>query len=888
MNMVSALGLALASLACLSAHSAQDIVFMGDGGENIKPFFSSPMAIKAGACYRFSFAVRREADAFGRCVTSGFPGQNVDICEVPTDWKDISYTLIGPEGVKSLPVKFGIWRVAGSYRVRGDWKVEEVEPRFAECDAGVLGDGESVNGNAYTFISDWWFGKGTWSRPLENVRGIEFNSGNMVVRNGGEVRWRFGPGTRPLLDGRVLLSRGGKETVRLKVQAAADGGAWEDVRTIPLGKARTDTVEMPASMFPCKEVRVRISPEGGGASLQYVAFTGTLAGKPLYAQGATRYAAKGETVKPFAAKVNEFHLLASGSRIECGAPFVDVWRESACRKVSRIRPVPAGNARGIALRTARNEAEAAQLVLTPKEKLSGVSVSLSPDALSDGKGNAIAAEAVDILRVGYVPVAFPTTHATVPADYPDPLFVQKGGVDLAAGENQPFWVRVKPPAGTPAGRYRGSLAISGRRAGDGAEFSLKVPFAVEVFDFAMPDVMTCRTAFGCSTHFIDQYYRLQTSAQRAKAYELFMKAMADSHLSPYDPAPHVRWSVRWKGLDEAKAGDLSKLEPEFDFKAWDAAMEKAFAENHINSFRVADGLGVTGSIAGFKRGTPEHEAMFPKLISGFGRHLREKGWLDKALGYFFDEPLETADARVVQTQALIKRYAPGLATFLPTPVRGTLLGGTDIWCPVPTELHLYSADKVKAAGERFWWYICLRPRTPYVSLFIDAPGIDLRVWLWQTWAEGIEGVQIWNTTYWNSPSQYPDPKAPQNPYLDTISWNRAGSFFYGNGDGRMFYPPLAAVEPGAKDPVLEPPVVSVRTEMLREGIEDFEYFAMLRRLLKERGASLGPAERASLEKLLVVPSAVTSSLTSYSRDPAALEKHRLALARAIAYLSRLP
>ena len=152
---------AMASFVCLPVEAAEDIVFIGDGGENAKPFLSKPIPVKPGGCYRFTFAVRRDNDAFGRCVTSGFPGQNVDVTEVPVDWQNVSYALIGPDGVKELSAKFGIWRVNGSYRVRGDWKVEEVVPHFAMCDAGELGTGESVNGNVYTLLWDdneeYWF-----------------------------------------------------------------------------------------------------------------------------------------------------------------------------------------------------------------------------------------------------------------------------------------------------------------------------------------------------------------------------------------------------------------------------------------------------------------------------------------------------------------------------------------------------------------------------------------------------------------------------------------------------------------------------------------------------------------------------------------------------------
>ena len=69
------------------------------------------------------------------------------------------------------------------------------------------------------------------------------------------------------------------------------------------------------------------------------------------------------------------------------------------------------------------------------------------------------------------------------------------------------------------------------------------------------------------------------------------------------------------------------------------------------------------------------------------------------------------------------------------------------------------------------------------------------------------------------------------------------------------------------------PVDSIRFEMLREGVEDYEYFAILKRL--------DPANAH-----LTVPRAVATSLDDYSTDPAAMEAHRLKLAEAIERLAR--
>ena len=110
---------------------------------------------------------------------------------------------------------------------------------------------------------------------------------------------------------------------------------------------------------------------------------------------------------------------------------------------------------------------------------------------------------------------------------------------------------------------------------------------------------------------------------------------------------------------------------------------------------------------------------------------------------------------------------------------------------------------------------------------------------------------------------------------------------WGNGDGRFIYPPEAAAEAQPAQPVLDGPVDSIRWEMLRDGIEDYEYLAMLRRLLAAKGAKLTAAQREPYDALLAVPEAITSSMTAFTKSPAPIEAQREAVARAIERLSRL-
>ena len=103
-------------------------------------------------------------------------------------------------------------------------------------------------------------------------------------------------------------------------------------------------------------------------------------------------------------------------------------------------------------------------------------------------------------------------------------------------------------------------------------------------------------------------------------------------------------------------------------------------------------------------------------------------------------------------------------------------------------------------------------------------------------------------------------------------------------DGRFLYPPRSAAQP-SPSPVLDGPVDTYRIEMLRDGIEDYEYFAMLKRLLAKR-RKIPQNLRNSAESLLKVPTSVYTSMTEFTTDPKPMETHRERLARAIESVQR--
>lgn len=104
---------------------------------------------------------------------------------------------------------------------------------------------------------------------------------------------------------------------------------------------------------------------------------------------------------------------------------------------------------------------------------------------------------------------------------------------------------------------------------------------------------------------------------------------------------------------------------------------------------------------------------------------------------------------------------------------------------------------------------------------------------------------------------------------------------WGNGDGRFIYPPEAAAQAPSDGPILAGPVDSVRWEMLRDGIEDYEYLAILKRLIQARKDVLTPDQLRQYTALINVPDDITTDMTHFTKDPAPIEAHRHKVARAI-------
>lgn len=836
----------------------------------------APMDLDSGKPYVFRFE-ERGPTARGT-LTSGSTSCNVDIHGMSSAWRAHTnvFCAKSTDGGKYRE-SFHIdgWEFGGDLEFK-NVEILPVKPVYRKLDCGIeLGHGESITGNEYIFSALTYSDARNASRAVYEHR-TNFNTHRWCFSNGSYETFRHEIAGRKFLKGVVVAGCGHHTAGPLFIEVSSDNKTWKRIYSSEV--CFSERIDLPAEIFPAKEVFVRfIGGEKCDAQIFDYSFLATIDGAPVNAYGATDYVST-KTGGAVLAKVEMSSIGRDdyGALVPGGDADVSFWTASSGWKVPKGRALPTAEAKGVAIRTAANEAESVQLVLSAAKDFADVKVVAND--LKSKHGRTLKASAVDIFRVGYVPIESVSDTEGAVGFWPDTLHEQVGAAKVGRGENQPFWIRVKPPKGTKADVYRGKLTV----LVDAKRY--EIPFAVEVFNFEFPDKVTQQTAYGMDARPIFQYQKLKSDADRRLVVDKYLDQMAFAHLSPYDPTPMASPHISVSGDDVS-----------IDWSRFDAAMEKAVNERHINAFRFnLHGLGWGNmqhrgepDFFGHKYGSKEYDRLMSKYLGEVERHLKEKGWLEMAYIYWFDEPNPSDYEFVCRSMETIRKYAPGLRRMLTEQPEEALIGAVDLWCPTTCNFHSGSEPACRKRGDQFWWYICTEPKAPYIGLFIDHPGSELRLWSWQTWGEDIAGTLIWATTWWTNPDVYTADMKPQNPYEDAHSWSNfdKNKSSWGNGDGRFFYPPLKCFTQTGDDPILDGPVITIRLEMLREGIEDYEYFVMLKKLIAAR-TDLSDESRAIYEGLLKVPSSVYTSLTDFTKDPKPMEDHRVKLARAIESLKK--
>jgi hypothetical protein len=326
-----------------------------------------------------------------------------------------------------------------------------------------------------------------------------------------------------------------------------------------------------------------------------------------------------------------------------------------------------------------------------------------------------------------------------------------------------------------------------------------------------------------------------------------------------------------------------------DDKDFVSAAEYALKTLNFNSFKLSlegfpnafQNLISKPFIGGNFWGSPESNKITRDIVQKKIDYFSKSGWIDRAYTYWIDEPAVSVYDEVKKGMTVINdisnRKIKRLLTVLHD--KEPLNGFADIWVPLLDNYDKCWADSRSLEGDEMWWYVCCVPRAPFTNNYIDHSGLSTRLRYWMAWENSIKGELYWSVNYYQSNTEKNDPwRTPAS-----VNWVNSHDF-WGNGDGRLLYPPQGWDT--CQSAIITDPVPSMRLETIRDGIEDYEYFVILNKAYQQLLAKKWFSRSAmifsdTVKSLLNVPSSITSSLVSYTNEIMELEKVRSRVADGI-------
>jgi glycosyl hydrolase family 123 len=538
----------------------------------------------------------------------------------------------------------------------------------------------------------------------------------------------------------------------------------------------------------------------------------------------------------------------------------DLWSAATTHKVLEDARPPAGRRGRIEFSCARNESEAIQLVFRPRAQ--GEITSVRVNLVGPG-GAKLDPEQFDIRRALYVSIKTPSSSTSVfatPAGssftgrLPDPLPKFAPVAFKPDDPNLLIWVDVKVPKTAAAGIYQGHLEL------ETSSGQIAVPMSLTVWNFTLPDRPTCRTAFQIArfaNSFLFPFHKVTTKDDKQKLTRAYIAELARHKISDTGPTTASIWSPA--------------TVPPSPCRNYELELPWVIDELHLTGFTI-------GHVGGpsLKNETLESARKTAKEYEVLAKCLAEKGWLKDAY-IQIDEPQPPAFAGVRNWIDAFREQpnAKNIKMFgfiYNAEAWDDLRDHLDIVVPVNNDgANAFSQTAIarKPPQQEAWCYW-----TKTCHQWIDAPGIDQRLWAPKTWWMGATGMSTWAVLiWWNESAKL--SYTIDNPWIDPNSpW--------GNGATAYFYPPNPkGVELAEQDMTIIP---SLRLILTRDGIEDFEYATILEHLMtqaKSRGRNTMPAEVAiaQMRRQFATP-------VSWSMSESHWQEARQAVARAIEALNR--
>ena len=495
----------------------------------------------------------------------------------------------------------------------------------------------------------------------------------------------------------------------------------------------------------------------------------------------------------------------------------------------------------VSVALARNEKEAVQVVVMPVEA-AAKQVSVRIGDLRSAAGAVFSARNITAPPMGYVQTKnAPPYGSSHVGWWPDPILDFMSAADIAPGDAQSFWVRVRAPKEQAPGTYRGKLEVlvAGKPL---YAFDL----SVEVYPFVLPD----RSPLNMAVTFAPMYYEpdgkggWQEGKYRDTAWEKHKLQWGDFLADYY---------LTYDSL-------YTKSDPEF------AVLTRLKKQGRLGMFN----LGYYGAMPD----KPEEQEAWKKDVRGhIGKayaQAKALGLLDHAYIYGCDENPPEMFPAVERAAAFLKHEYPG-ALILTTTYdhsfgTNSVLQSMDGFTPLTPSYRRDLADKVRATGKQVWWYICCGPGHPFCNMFVEFPAIEGRLLMGAQSAKyRPDGFLYYEISIWNGKPITKGPFTDWEPRSWT-TYNGDGSWTCLGSDGT--------------------PLPTIRLENFRDGVEDYAYAMLLDQAIKKAEGRANPTAKQQewlkqAKAALEVPEGVTKSMIEYTHNPADVYRWRKGMAEAL-------
>lgn len=499
-----------------------------------------------------------------------------------------------------------------------------------------------------------------------------------------------------------------------------------------------------------------------------------------------------------------------------------------------------GSTHQLDIELAKNEYEAAQLVLSADLKISDVLVEVSDLINCDTQTKLKGAEHVEINAIGYINVNMEAQKTNLEEPkliagngwYPDPL-LRNQKVTLKPNELQPFLITVHTTQDTPAGDYAGEIIIR-----DSSGRGITLPMRVRVWDFELPKVSRFKTAsflhWGMPKKIWGDAFLDSPDHSRLKKIMLEMSELAfKNKLPPTFFLANGLNSRDWKGHNYADVGypthdcPLVEVNGKLNDRSSDVSkctfneertleLIKYLLDKGANHFFI----GLTANVYKSKETLSSRKGTVENYLKDYLKLIVDNNLQEYAYLYGPDEPEHFQHA--ADTYAYVKKILGDNVNYVQNTNKNNnqalkeVRHFSDI---IDINLGFYDINDAEFYRNRypddfkeFWWNINMWPAT-HPNLFIQYPLADARILGPMSYKYKMHGFEYWQLVGdISNPSTAMANYHPLAPDELRVNWLVQKKSL----DGILMYP-------GNDFSVYS----SMRFESVRDGFEDMEYLYML-------------------------------------------------------------